>query len=97
MIAHNGEINTVRSNRNWMKARESQLDPSIFHATTEDLSPVIDGRSSDSGSFDEVAELLALGGRDLPHAILTMIPEAWERLRRRWIRCVAPSTGSTRP
>ena len=78
-IAHNGEINTVRSNRNWMAAREALLDTSIFDCVIEDLSPIITPTLSDSGSFDEVVELLHLGGRSLPHAILMMIPEAWER------------------
>jgi glutamate synthase (NADPH/NADH) large chain len=79
LIAHNGEINTIRSNRNWMAARESLLDSSIFDLPTNDFGPVITPDLSDSGSFDEVAELLHLGGRSLPHAILMMIPEAWER------------------
>lgn len=79
LIAHNGEINTVRSNRNWMAAREALLDTSIFDCPPSDLTPIITPTMSDSGSFDEVVELLHLGGRSLPHAILMMIPEAWER------------------
>ena len=79
LIAHNGEINTVRSNRNWMTAREALLDTSVFDCDADTLAPIITPTMSDSGSFDEVAELLHLGGRSLPHAILMMIPEAWER------------------
>ncbi|MET7537113.1 glutamate synthase large subunit [Streptomyces sp. NPDC005349] len=78
-VAHNGEINTVKGNRNWMKARESQLASDLFGA--EDLSrifPVCTPDASDSASFDEVLELLHLGGRSLPHSVLMMIPEAWE-------------------
>ncbi|MFF1690078.1 MULTISPECIES: glutamate synthase large subunit [unclassified Streptomyces] len=78
-VAHNGEINTVKGNRNWMKARESQLASDLFG--TEDLSrifPVCTPDASDSASFDEVLELLHLGGRSLPHSVLMMIPEAWE-------------------
>ena len=78
-IAHNGEINTVRSNRNWMIARESLLESDLFPVPVSELTPILSTHSSDSGSFDEVAELLTLGGRSLPHAVLMMIPEAWER------------------
>jgi glutamate synthase (NADPH) large chain len=77
-IAHNGEINTVRGNRNWMRARESLLDSKIIPGDLKRLFPIIDTSSSDSGSFDEVLELLYLGGRSLPHSVLMMIPEAWE-------------------
>ena len=78
-IAHNGEINTVRSNRHWMRAREALLDPSVLGCDIDDISPIITSGLSDSASFDEVAEILHLAGRSLPHAILMMIPEAWER------------------
>ncbi|MFD4757517.1 glutamate synthase large subunit [Streptomyces sp. NPDC058439] len=86
-VAHNGEINTVKGNRNWMKARESQLASSAFgsagngHGGTEQLDrifPVCTPDASDSASFDEVLELLHLGGRSLPHSVLMMVPEAWE-------------------
>ncbi|MFJ2133125.1 glutamate synthase large subunit [Streptomyces sp. NPDC087228] len=86
-VAHNGEINTVKGNRNWMKARESQLASSAFgsadngHGGTERLDrifPVCTPDASDSASFDEVLELLHLGGRSLPHSVLMMVPEAWE-------------------
>ena len=77
-IAHNGEINTVRGNRNWMRARESLLASDLIPGDLERLFPIVDNSSSDSGSFDEVLELLYLGGRSLPHSVLMMIPEAWE-------------------
>ncbi|MCW5249355.1 glutamate synthase large subunit [Streptomyces sp. SHP 1-2] len=91
-VAHNGEINTVRGNRNWMAARESQLASDLFGhgparegaagesvaAGLERLFPICTPDASDSASFDEVLELLHLGGRSLPHAVLMMIPEAWE-------------------
>ncbi|HEX5510941.1 MAG TPA: glutamate synthase central domain-containing protein, partial [Actinomycetales bacterium] len=77
-IAHNGEINTVRGNRNWMRARESQLHSDVLPGDLERLFPVCSDGASDSATFDEVLELLHLGGRSLPHAVLMMIPEAWE-------------------
>ncbi|PKR45209.1 glutamate synthase large subunit [Streptomyces sp. EAG2] len=80
-VAHNGEINTVKGNRNWMRARESQLASELFGGSDKDLSrvfPVCTPDASDSASFDEVLELLHLGGRSLPHSVLMMIPEAWE-------------------
>nr|MCU0266423.1 glutamate synthase large subunit [Actinomycetes bacterium] len=77
-IAHNGEINTVRGNRNWMRARESQLASDLIHGDLQRLFPVCTEGASDSATFDEVLELLHLGGRSLPHAVLMMIPEAWE-------------------
>ncbi len=78
LIAHNGEINTLKGNRNWMKARESLLRSGNFGEPLERIFPVITPGASDSASFDEVLELLHLGGRSLPHAVLMMIPEAWE-------------------
>ncbi|MEU2791878.1 glutamate synthase large subunit [Streptomyces sp. NPDC007100] len=83
-VAHNGEINTVQGNRNWMRARESQLASKLFADATgnsdnlERLFPVCTPDASDSASFDEVLELLHLGGRSLPHSVLMMVPEAWE-------------------
>ncbi len=77
-VAHNGEINTVQGNRNWMRARESQLVSEVIPGDLERLYPIIDPAGSDSASFDEVLELLHLGGRSLPHAVRMMIPEAWE-------------------
>ena len=82
-VAHNGEINTVRGNRNWMRAREAMLasaliPPSKDGQGIERLFPVLDEASSDSASFDECLELLHMGGRSLPHSVLMMIPEPWE-------------------
>ncbi len=85
-VAHNGEINTVQGNRNWMRARESLLSSALLGATgqgagqadLERIFPVCTPGASDSATFDEVLELLHLGGRSLPHSVLMMIPEAWE-------------------
>ncbi|GAB3554150.1 glutamate synthase (NADPH/NADH) large chain [Actinopolyspora lacussalsi] len=77
-IAHNGEINTMRGNRNWMRTRESMLDTDLIPGDLSRLYPVATPDASDSATFDEVLELLHLGGRSLPHAVLMMIPEAWE-------------------
>ena len=78
LIAHNGEINTVQGNKNWMRSREALLESTLLHGDLRRITPVVTARGSDSASFDEVVELLHLGGRSLPHAILMMIPEAWE-------------------
>ncbi|MEU2349374.1 glutamate synthase large subunit [Modestobacter sp. NPDC049651] len=85
-IAHNGEINTIKGNRNRMRAREAQLETQLFDGPAgpagelglERIFPVTAGDFSDSATFDEVLELLHLSGRSLPHAVLMMIPEAWE-------------------
>src|SRR5215472_8843747 len=82
-IAHNGEINTVQGNRNWMRAREAMLaSPLIPDSESgrgiDRLFPIVHPKGSDSGNFDECLELLHLGGRSLPHALLMMIPEPWE-------------------
>lgn len=77
-IAHNGEINTVMGNRNWMRAREALLASDVIPGDLERLYPICTPGASDSASFDEVLELLHMGGRSLPHAVLMMIPEAWE-------------------
>jgi glutamate synthase (NADPH/NADH) large chain len=77
-IAHNGEINTVQGNRNWMKAREALLSSELFGEDLPEIFPICTPGMSDSASFDEVLELLHLGGRSLPHSVLMMIPEAWE-------------------
>src|SRR4051812_17239226 len=91
-VAHNGEINTVKGNRNWMRARESQLASDLFGPAggaagegtegrggdLERIFPICTPGASDTASFDEVLELLHLGGRSLPHSVLMMIPEAWE-------------------
>jgi glutamate synthase (NADPH/NADH) large chain len=78
LIAHNGEINTVQGNRNWMRAREALLETDLIAGDLDRLYPICQPGASDSASFDEVLELLHLGGRSLPHAVLMMIPEAWE-------------------
>ncbi|MET4780233.1 glutamate synthase large subunit [Glaciihabitans sp. UYNi722] len=77
MIAHNGEINTVQGNRNWMRARQSQLESDLLGDLTP-IFPIVTPGASDSASFDEVVELLNLGGRSLPHAMMMMVPEAYE-------------------
>jgi glutamate synthase (NADPH/NADH) large chain len=86
-VAHNGEINTLRGNRNWMRARESKLATDLIPGPIagsagggdlDRLYPIVTPDASDSASFDEVLELLHLGGRSMPHAVLMMIPEAWE-------------------
>ncbi len=81
LIAHNGEINTLAGNRNWMRAREALLASDRFGEDLSRILPVISPGASDSASFDEVLELLHLAGRSLPHAVLMMIPEAWENHR----------------
>ncbi|MFC3740322.1 glutamate synthase large subunit [Paractinoplanes deccanensis] len=77
-IAHNGEINTIRGNKNWMAAREALLQSKELPGNIKRLFPITTPEASDSASFDEVLELLHLSGRSLPHAMLMMIPEAWE-------------------
>jgi glutamate synthase (NADPH/NADH) large chain len=80
-VAHNGEINTVTGNENWMRAREALINSDVF-GSVQDLDkifPVCTPGASDTARFDEVLELLHLGGRSLAHAMLMMIPEAWER------------------
>ena len=78
MIAHNGEINTLRGNVNWMRARESQLASELFGDDLQKVLPVVRPGGSDSATFDNVLELLMLAGRSLPHAVMMMIPEAYE-------------------
>jgi glutamate synthase (NADPH/NADH) large chain len=78
MLAHNGEINTVGGNRNWMRARQSQLQSELL-GDIQPLLPICTPGASDSASFDEVLELLTLTGRSLPHAIMMMVPEAYEK------------------
>ena len=77
-IAHNGEINTVKGNRNWMRARQSTMAHSLLGDSPEELFPICTPGASDSASFDEVAELLWLSGRPITEAVMMMIPEAWE-------------------
>jgi glutamate synthase (NADPH) large chain len=77
-IAHNGEINTVQGNRNWMRAREALLETELLPGDLERIFPICTPGASDTASFDEALELLHMGGRSLPHAVLMMIPEPWE-------------------
>ncbi len=76
-IAHNGEINTLRGNVNWMAARESLFASDLFGDDIKEVLPIIDQSGSDSAMFDNVLELLVLSGRSLPHAVMMMIPEPW--------------------
>src|SRR5574337_755763 len=78
IVAHNGEINTLLGNRNWMRAREAVLEHPIWGNDVEWLKPVIQPGGSDSASFDNALELLTRSGRTVHHALLMMIPEAWE-------------------
>jgi glutamate synthase domain-containing protein 2/glutamate synthase domain-containing protein 1/glutamate synthase domain-containing protein 3 len=78
LVAHNGEINTLRGNVNWMRARESQLASDLFGADLAKVLPVIRPGGSDTATFDNVLELLVLAGRSLPHALMMMIPESYE-------------------
>ncbi|MEZ0538696.1 glutamate synthase large subunit [Fibrella arboris] len=78
-IAHNGEINTVKGNVNWMKAAESLLESSLFTPEEMDmLLPICDHRQSDSANLDNAIELLVMSGRSLPHVMMMLIPEAWD-------------------
>ena len=77
MIAHNGEVNTLRGNVNWMRARESQLASELFGDDLEKVIPVVRQGGSDSAVFDNVLEMLVLSGRSLPHAVMMMVPEAY--------------------
>ncbi|MBF0136235.1 MAG: glutamate synthase large subunit [Magnetococcus sp. DMHC-1] len=78
MIAHNGEINTLRGNINWMRAREAALSSNLFGDDIKKLFPIIPEGISDSASFDRAVEFLVLSGRSVAHAIMMLIPEAWE-------------------
>jgi glutamate synthase (NADPH) large chain len=77
MIAHNGEVNTLRGNVNWMRARESQLASELFGDDLKKVLPVVRGGGSDSATLDNVLELLVLSGRSIAHAMMMMIPEAY--------------------
>ncbi len=79
MVAHNGEINTVQGNRNWMRAREATARTPVLPGDIERVFPVCTPGASDTATFDEVLEFLHMGGYPLHHAVLMMIPEAWER------------------
>jgi len=76
-LAHNGEINTLRGNYNWMKAREALFDSDLFGADTPKIRPIINPNGSDSAMLDNTLELLVLAGRSLSHAMMMLIPEPW--------------------
>lgn len=76
-MAHNGEINTIRGNRNWMAAREKNLASPLFGENIQKLTPILETGSSDSGNLDNVLELLTLGGREVGHSMMMLMPQAW--------------------
>ncbi len=78
LMAHNGEINTRRGNANWMHAREGMFESRLFGDEIDLIKPVIERDNSDSGDFDNCLEMLLQTGRSLPHAVMMMIPEAWQ-------------------
>ena len=78
-LAHNGEINTLRGNLNWMHAREAMFESPLFGNDMGKIAPIMNVGDSDTASFDNALELLLMTGRDLDHAMLMMIPEAWEQ------------------
>ena len=78
-LAHNGEINTLRGNVNWMAARESQFESPLFGNDVGKIAPVMTAGASDTACFDNALELLLMSGRDLGHSMLMMIPEAWDQ------------------
>jgi glutamate synthase domain-containing protein 1 len=79
MIAHNGEINTLRGNKNWMAARQHVMESPYFGKDLKRMLPIIMEGQSDSATFDSVLELLVMSGRSVPHAMMMMIPEAWSK------------------
>ncbi len=78
-MIHNGEINTLRGNENWMYARQSQFESELFGNDIKKILPIIHDDGSDSAKFDETLEFLYLSGRSLPHAMMMMIPEPWSQ------------------
>ena len=80
MLAHNGEINTLQGNRNWMRAREPELHSSLWDGQIEELKPIVQEGGSDSASLDNVLEAVVLAGRDPLQALMMLIPEAWENM-----------------
>src|SRR6187455_3222537 len=78
-IAHNGEINTLRGNINWMRAREALFDSPLFGDDIKKIPPIVNPNGSDSSMFDNVLELMVLSGRSMPHAVMMMIPEPWSK------------------
>ena len=82
LVCHNGEINTLQGNENWMRARESDLAHPVWEGRIEHLRPILWRSGSDSGKLDNTLELLVRSGRDIRHALMMMVPEAWERAQR---------------
>ena len=80
MLAHNGEINTLQGNRNWMRAREAELTSPVWGDAFESLRPIIWEEGSDSASLDNALELLEQSGRDVLHAMMMLVPPAWENM-----------------
>ena len=78
-IAHNGEINTLRGNRNWMRSRQAQMTSDVFGDELQELFPLVNKSGSDSATLDNAIELLYLAGRSLPHVMMMLIPEAWDK------------------
>ncbi|HEX2055797.1 MAG TPA: glutamate synthase large subunit, partial [Nitrospiraceae bacterium] len=76
-VCHNGEINTLKGNINWMRARQGRLNSDLFGADMEKLFPIVSENQSDSACLDNALEFLVLGGRSLPHAMMMLIPEPW--------------------
>ena len=86
-IAHNGEINTLQGNENWMRARESGMHAQVWGGEIEELLPVIQPEGSDSAKLDNVVDLLVQSGRDITHTMMMLVPQAWENmpdLRQKW-------------
>jgi glutamate synthase (ferredoxin) len=77
-LSHNGEINTLRGNINWMKARERQFQSDVYGDDVKDLLPILNEAGSDSAILDNALEMLVMCGRSLPHAVMMLIPEAWD-------------------
>ena len=77
-LAHNGEINTLRGNRNWMKARYGSLESEVFGDELDKLFPILSDSTSDSATLDNCAQFLTVNGRSLPHTMLMLVPEAWQ-------------------
>ena len=93
-LIHNGEINTLRGNENWMYARQGMLASELFGDDLKKVFPIIQEDGSDSAKFDNCLEFLALSGRSLPHAVMMMIPSPG-RITRAWMKRSAPSTTTT--
>jgi glutamate synthase (NADPH/NADH) large chain len=79
LMSHNGEINTLRGNENWMRARQGVVRSELFGDSLQKLFPIVEPDCSDSGTFDNVLEFLTMTGRSLPESVMMMIPEAWQK------------------